>query len=477
MPAGSIIAGDDGCNATNGAPWRTALRDRVVTDPVVRSVTPELTAMTLVIVPAELHECFKHAQLEAFLGRTHNFQSARTERLLSLDANGFATTGPVVQEAAARARSRALNRENEPPEKSFASTEQVITDAKAAAARNALGAKNSNELSVPAQHSSRRLSSLLSWWSSEEVYKLELQGTDCTNHLPDDISAMNAHDCYFKDDDGRWNLQAGQRYTLTVTAECAADVSGFQLWIEERDTLSSDDYCISLVANGCSNACTGGPSSALFNEECSDGGPGSEHSTCNYGTDCYDCGGRTAQHTVPPTDWVASSREEIAASKWQESYTFTMPDTSEFKCSTAFGVSRAQATGFPEFQFRLQSGDYYGQWPSDGTTSFRIVEHTIIDEALAQSDETRLDVPPNLASFEDSFPIAGLGGAQFTGSVSVTCNDCYASGTCARLPLPRPQPHYSSRLPSRIAALMCTWSCAPVNGTHLKRPGYGATWT
>ena len=73
--------------------------------------------MTLVTKPAALNDVFEHAQLEYFHGRPDNLHFTRSKRLESLASRGHATSSSTY---------------------SFASTEDVIADAKVAAARRRL---------------------------------------------------------------------------------------------------------------------------------------------------------------------------------------------------------------------------------------------------------------------------------------------------------------------------------------------------
>lgn len=58
------------------------------------------------------------------------------------------------------------------------------------------------------------------------------------------------------------------------------------------------------VTSECTDTCT-----SSFDDECDDGGPGSEFGDCDFGTDCADCGARDAapspppQFTQPPQSW------------------------------------------------------------------------------------------------------------------------------------------------------------------------------
>ena len=299
LTAGAVIVGDGlGCvfRAMDGTstPWHNVLRERVVAPVHAAKLTGGGNAVTMVTEPAALNDVFEHAQLEYFHGRPDNLHFTRSKRLESLASHGHATSSSTY---------------------SFASTEDVIADAKVAAARRRLapgvvdGVKPKQSQKPPLVPARPRSNSSrgreLDHWSCAygnlptTDMNLCISGENCNSNTWDFVTSGTNDGCYFKTYTSRGSmfaLKPGNTYTL-------------------RWTSPNDDPV------------------EIFVQE-SDGGWGSTH--------CYDM----TQH------WIPSQQYSGSACDSPNSYTFTMPDLSNHPCANDF------LGGAPEFQFKIQTKDH-----------------------------------------------------------------------------------------------------------------------
>ena len=110
LKPGAIVVGDDDliCKGSGSAPLISDLREKVLNiSSGAEASGGEVVVVTT--VPAAVHECFEYSQLELFRGKADSLHLSRTARLDSLSAHGYG-----------------------PPPEIFASTEQIMQDAKAA---------------------------------------------------------------------------------------------------------------------------------------------------------------------------------------------------------------------------------------------------------------------------------------------------------------------------------------------------------
>lgn len=110
LKPGAIVVGDDDliCKGSGSVPLVSDLREKVMN---ISSSADASGGEVIVVttIPAAVHECFEYAQLELFRGKADSLDLSRTARLDSLSAHGYG-----------------------PPPDIFASTEQIVHDAKAA---------------------------------------------------------------------------------------------------------------------------------------------------------------------------------------------------------------------------------------------------------------------------------------------------------------------------------------------------------
>jgi hypothetical protein len=262
---GAIIV-SDGFQCSDKAGHSTAVnvQARLVAKPIVRSQEHESGFVHLVCttIPAEFQELFEHSTVEYFKGKPKNLQLSRAKRYDSLAYKGQTAFASTI---------------------AFASTEQVILEAKAATRK--LHASHVTAVALPLLNSteprsidkSRMMG--LSWWpwgggsnnSGEEescgtplLESVELKARDCGKSVKD---STDLKDCYWKksaaEGRGEWALRPGNTYKVawtTIEKEIprVPANSKVMLSVYEVDQDEDHDYCMDLTPTGGVDISSGG---------------------------------------------------------------------------------------------------------------------------------------------------------------------------------------------------------------------------
>jgi hypothetical protein len=182
---GNILVLNNGrCKKPDGSSF--SMRERLISHPVVHDHHSGAKQVSMVVEPTGLHECFEHSTLEFFRGEPHVFRTARNRREQSLaDKN---------MEHISHAHSL-----------SFASTDTVIGDAKAAAkaersakARARLIRKREQESTSPPMNHTVTAHLFENGYSSAKAHSVNLYGHKCDTDImpkngPLDPDYFNAH--------------------------------------------------------------------------------------------------------------------------------------------------------------------------------------------------------------------------------------------------------------------------------------------
>ena len=383
-----LVGGGLGCTtrAANGAsaPWRSTVRDRVVGKVTVEKAARSVV-LTLMTTPASMNEVVEHGQLEYYHGATHSLHASRTKRLESLAAAAANLDGEP---------GHAIRRGEKAREYSFASTQDVIAEAKedanlrrgrhhspAAAiekpaaytvrARKAWewpnashfnrGTKNATaSYDKRAGHVAREMEHESCVLGATMDLEMELVARDCDTAHPNSTNMAHAN-CWWNDalgtSGGTAALKVNNTYMLRWKGPTAG--AGVRIFITESDGVWGGDHC----------------------------------------------------YEFSPVDWISSVAWSGPLSSSPNTLTFKMPDIRNHACADD-GVG-----GFPEFEFNIKTdGDCHHGMSNFMFTVLREEDINAQVLSIAPSDENE----PVVFAYPDNGTDAG---------VSLTCTACGISGT------------------------------------------------